>query len=1412
MRLLHTAGLRPYRQLLFVLLVLALLSVPGAQAATTVIYGGSVADAIGAYSTTTEHHLGNGAWGSVVGDAKIELYIVPILPPFSSELGSFTIGDIQRISYWTKNDGLQGGVDFYINIYTDPYPGGDASWYGNRLTMEPLYANNYSAPGNQWNQWNTDPGTNQLTFFDSNHGPTGFYGAPTLTDIQAGPIRWSDWTPTGDTTPIDYASQTVKYIVLATGNPWASNFEGLVDELTIELKNGGSVTLDLEGKPDEVWVDDDWMGTMPGEDPDGPGPATSFGYDAFATVQDGVNGVAGSTVHVAAGTYVEQVVINKDLTLEGTGSPVIQAPVSPKAFKFPESSAWWEPVLIAFGGSESGGQITGTGQVTVSISGLVVDGNDRAPTSGRRSAGVLGRNILGDISDNTVQHMYVDGAQTFGIIVYGDSDVTIAGNDVSGYARGGIAANGDLGPLPDPHAIIHNNTVTGPGLGVPVTWAPNGIQIGWNATGEIHHNTVSGNGWPGTAWSGSGIIIAASDNVLIAENTVTGNETGIAVVGDNWFGSADIATGTIIRRNTVDGNTYGISMQDRCDGTLVEENFVNNSTYDGVDVAAFYGVPPTNTHIFNNDLSGNNTAADPTSGGLWIDASAATVDASGNWWGSNDPATVPTFIIGDGDYTPWLDSGADTDAGTPGFQGDFSALHVDDDSPQTGTTGIVQEGVDMAVGSTVYVEAGVYEEQVSIDKDNLTLEGRGVGTTILRAPVTMVSLFNTGNPNKPIVYVHDADGVTIREMTVDGAGRGNGNYRIEGIAFYNAGGTVENTAITAIRETPLSGNQHGVALYAYNADDTPRTLNVLNNTIDDYQKNGMALNGSNLTVNVTGNTVTGAGPSNKIAQNGIQVGWGAAGVIDGNTVANHSWTGGGWVATDILIYTGDVDITNNTLSEGQVGVYYLDGSGVVNDNTLTASAAGLGVPDFWGIVVSDPPDRLPSPFDAGESGGQGSSGRGPRRAPGSQARTADVMTVQVNGNTLTGDGSGGSYGLEVDAGYGSKDIHFSAAGNTISQWGTGLTVYTCSGASWCTPAVFQSAFIGPDNDIFDIEGEGIAVYNTDDVVTISDNNLHDNDTGISFYASNGNLVTGNLVFNNRSNGLTIQDETSTGTTTHDNQFCGNGVYGAENKGTTTTDAENNWWGASDGPAPTGSGDAISVGVDADPWLTLPPGSGPCAATVNLTKFLDADEDGLQDPDEDGLEGWTFTVYSDPDHQNVVTSGQTGSDGSLTFYLPAGDYEVCETLQPGWLNTTDLCQPVTTALNQTVDLAFGNVPPGSITIVKEASINHDWDFTGDLGDFTLPSGGSQAFSPLAAGTYAVAEETASFPKFWTLLSVSCYVANDGSWFYPTINDYGQTIGVDIPLQPGQDITCTFLNERAGFEPDASFQIFLPLVVK
>ena len=67
-------------------------------------------------------------------------------------------------------------------------------------------------------------------------------------------------------------------------------------------------------------MDDSWVGTPPHADPDGGGPATNFGCDSFATIQEGIDGVTfGGTVIVRAGNYPQTsgIHVDKPLSLQG---------------------------------------------------------------------------------------------------------------------------------------------------------------------------------------------------------------------------------------------------------------------------------------------------------------------------------------------------------------------------------------------------------------------------------------------------------------------------------------------------------------------------------------------------------------------------------------------------------------------------------------------------------------------------------------------------------------------------------------------------------------------------------------------------------------------------------------------------------------------------------------------------------------------------------------------------------------------------------------------------------------------------------------------------------------------------------------------------------------------------------------
>jgi hypothetical protein len=264
----------------------------------------------------------------------------------------------------------------------------------------------------------------------------------------------------------------------------------------------------------------------------------------------------------------------------------------------------------------------------------------------------------------------------------------------------------------------------------------------------------------------------------------------------------------------------------------------------------------------------------------------------------------------------------------------------------------VQAAINFAIsGETVYLGAGTFEEDLEIVNKSITIQG--TSGTIIRSPLLLDLEFTTAYEQKPIIYVNNGN-VVIDSITVDGFGRGNANNRFSGIAFNNAGGTVSNSLITGVRDATLSGTQHGIGIYANNSDGVARTLNIFNNTITDFQKNGMALSGTGLTVNVNNNTVTGAGKINITAQNGIQVSYGATGSVTNNTVSGIWYTPSSWSATGILLYDSDgtVQVSGNHVSNAQNAIYaYSTSMNAFNnvisesDNGITADSSTMNVHD-----------------------------------------------------------------------------------------------------------------------------------------------------------------------------------------------------------------------------------------------------------------------------------------------------------------------------------------------------------------------------------------------------------------------------------------------------------------------------------
>ncbi len=341
---------------------------------------------------------------------------------------------------------------------------------------------------------------------------------------------------------------------------------------------------------------------------------------------------------------------------------------------------------------------------------------------------------------------------------------------------------------------------------------------------------------------------------------------------------------------------------------------------------------------------------------------------------------------------------------------EISEVWVDDDftsaTPGWGITHFasIQDGIDAVDGSTVHVAAGTYEEQLNIDKV-IEIAGAGKALTTILSPVTLTDYYTTSADNYPVVFVHDTDGVNIHDLTVDGAGRGNANYRFMGVAFYNAGGTLQDCDVVGIEDTPFSGSQHGNAIYAWDDIAPAHTVNVIDCAVSDFQKNGITLNGSQCTGHVEGCTVTGKGPTPITAQNGIQLAYGVTAAVLDCDVMGLNYTGGGYAAAGILIYQSpSVTLSGDwTATDNYVGILCEDSNADISGGFISNQD-----PDSWdGIYARN--------FGTRSSGHDGRGSASPVEEASSYQPGRANQSVSISGVTIDGHDRADSWGINLYA-------------------------------------------------------------------------------------------------------------------------------------------------------------------------------------------------------------------------------------------------------------------------------------------------------------------------------------------------------------------------------------------------------------
>lgn len=331
-------------------------------------------------------------------------------------------------------------------------------------------------------------------------------------------------------------------------------------------------------------------------------------------------------------------------------------------------------------------------------------------------------------------------------------------------------------------------------------------------------------------------------------------------------------------------------------------------------------------------------------------------------------------------------------------------------------------------GSTIRVCPGNYPEQVVINK-NLTLKGVESDTAfnptlVIPSPggfaANSSSLTSGAQLAAQILVVSPATDVVISYLAVDGRGNnlnnGCSDVRLIGIYYQNASGTVNYVAVRNQAQNVANfgcAGSAGLGVFVQSAGpSTPADVTIKNSNFYGYQKNGITANETGTTVIVRGNSIVGAGPIN-IAQNGIQIGFGATGIVQNNTIADDLFNGNPAAGTGsgILIYdSGDMTIRGNSIASTQNGIAIVtDGNQPDNNNSIinnqvvnTQIGDGIDVCSNGNTVMSN------SVFSSSRSGIHLDGSCGPSSTGNNNTVSGNVVNDACAG-ILLGSGVGNNF-------------------------------------------------------------------------------------------------------------------------------------------------------------------------------------------------------------------------------------------------------------------------------------------------------------------------------------------------------------------------------------------------------------------
>ena len=424
----------------------------------------------------------------------------------------------------------------------------------------------------------------------------------------------------------------------------------------------------------------------------------------------------GSIIYVDAGTYTEQVLVQKDLTLlgAGEGESIIKAPASGRICAPGYMTETWtaddpdyvDYVIAAYPADPVSGD-----PISVKIRDFTIDA-DGQTRSCDIFAGVYFRKVKEEeIADAGLFNSGIKGfnasdQNTFGIFVLDGAQLTIGSNDIS-TAYTGVSVWG-TDNLVDPVVTTSYNRVSG-NIGISYSYINNpaladdvvnntmyscniaisaldcdhlmiahneisATRFGVYSYGGGEGNTISDNTISGSNSAGPeiGINLLAVDQHVVEGNTVTGSGTSGTGISVTWITQGSSCSHQILSNVVSD---FGTGMNIATANNLIEGNFISDCSGEGIFVSQTgnsilhndittcnigvncYGPATINYNkIYGNTLYGLQNVYDS-------EANPGEVDAKMNWWGDpSGPYRVADNPCGAGNRIYGIGTGGNYDS------------------------------------------------------------------------------------------------------------------------------------------------------------------------------------------------------------------------------------------------------------------------------------------------------------------------------------------------------------------------------------------------------------------------------------------------------------------------------------------------------------------------------------------------------------------------------------------------------------------------------------------------------------------------------------------------------------------------------------------------------------------------------